>query len=258
VCWRGDETIGWILAVLSPRLHLLRMSDKDSSLRVAVFGATGTAGSAVLRECLSDPRVTEVVAVTRRRTDVVAPGFKEVICNNFLDIEPVSEHLVGLDACFYCLGVSQARVRDSARYREITYDYTLAAAKTILKHSPMCVFHFLTGAGTDPSGQSRMMWARVKGEAEVALASVGLAGVVCWRPGWIHPFHPAGGRHGAWLLHPVFRRFPRLMVSSVEFGRAMLQATFEGKIEGVVENREIITLAGRYGEREAAATVPTR
>jgi uncharacterized protein YbjT (DUF2867 family) len=233
------------------------MSDTGLTLRVAIFGATGTAGSAVLRECLSDPRVTEVVAVTRRRANVAAPGFKEVICNDFLDMEPISEHLVGLDACFYCLGVSQARVRDPVRYREITYDYTLVAAKAILKQSPTCVLHFLTGAGTDPTGRSRMMWARVKGEAEVALAGVGLAGVVCWRPGWIHPFHPDGLRRGSRLLHPLFRRFPGLAVSGVEFGRAMLQASVEGLMDGTVENREIVALAARYtAERNATAAPP--
>jgi uncharacterized protein YbjT (DUF2867 family) len=218
----------------------------DSGLRVAVFGATGTAGSAVLRECLSDPRVTEVVAVARRRTNVGATGLKEVICSNFLDMEIISEHLVGLDVCFYCLGVSQARVRDPAKYREITHDYTLVAARAILKQSSTCVFHFLTGVGSDPSGRSRMMWARVKGETEIALTGVGLGGVVCWRPGWIHQFHPSGGRRGAWLFHSLFRRFPGMAVSAVEFGRAMLQATFEGMTDGVVENREIVTLAGRY------------
>jgi len=233
------------------------MSDTGPTIRVVIFGATGAAGSAVLRECTSDPRVTEVVAVIRRRANVTAPGLKEVICNNFLDLQPISEHLVGMDACFYCLGVSQARVRDPARYREITHDYTLVAARAILEQSPACVFHFLTGVGTDPTGHSRMMWARVKGEAEVALARVGLAGAVCWRPGWIHPFHPDGLRRGSRLLHPLFRRFPGMAVSSVEFGRAMLQATFEGVIDGTVENREIVALADRYAaERKAAASTP--
>ncbi len=200
----------------------------------------------MLEVCLSDSRVTEVVAVTRRRTDVRASGLKEVICNNFLDMEPISEYLAGIDACYYCLGVSQARVREPERYREITYDYTMAAANAFAKESPDCVFHFLTGVGTDPTGKSRMMWARVKGEAEVALANVGLAGVVCWRPGWIHPFHPDGVRRGSWLLHPLLSRFPGMVVSTIEFGRAMLQATFEGKVEGVVDNRGIVALANRY------------
>ncbi|NIM52824.1 MAG: epimerase [Gemmatimonadales bacterium] len=220
------------------------------SLQVVIFGATGTAGSAVLRECLSDSRVAEVVALTRRPLGVDAAKLREVTCHDFHDLEPVGSHLVNRDACFYCLGVSQARVRDPATYREITYDYTMAAARALLRRSPSCTFHFLTGVGTDQSGRSRMMWARVKGEAERALASVGLAGVVCWRPGFIHPFHPQEGRRFterlSRVLYPVLRRFPGLAVSSVEFGRAMLQATLEGMRQGVLGNRDILALADRY------------
>jgi hypothetical protein len=59
-------------------------------------------------------------------------------------------------------------------YREITYAYTLSAARALLARSPSCTFHFLRGVGTDPAGRSRMMWARIKGEAKRALEGVGL------------------------------------------------------------------------------------
>jgi len=224
--------------------------DTDTSLRVAIFGATGSAGSGVLGECLNDSRVDEIVAVTRRPLAEKAPKLSEVNCRDFLDLTAIAAHLTDLDACFYCLGVSQARIRDPDKYREITYDYTLAAARALADHSPSCVFHFLTGVGTDPTGRSRMMWARVKGEAERALGSAGLGGVVCWRPGYIHSFHPHRGRQLSALLsrtvYPVLRRFPAMAVSRVEFGWAMLQAALEGVCEGVLENRDIIALADRY------------
>ena len=165
------------------------------SLRVVLFGATGAAGSGVLRQCLDNPRVAEVVAVTRRPLNVESSKLTEVICRDFLDLAPLSEHLTGVDACFYCLGVSQTQVPDPARYREITYDYALAAARSLLLHSPAHTFHFLSGSGADPSGRSRILFARVKGETEVALQELGLAGIVCWRPGYIHPLHPREKPH---------------------------------------------------------------
>jgi uncharacterized protein YbjT (DUF2867 family) len=222
----------------------------STDLSVAIFGATGTAGSAVLRACVTDSRFARVVAVTRRALNVDASKLQEVLCRDFLDMEPIGEQLADHNVCFYCLGVSQARVRDPARYREITLDYTLAAARVLKTRSPLCTLHFLSGVGTDPSGRSRMMWARVKGEAEKALQEVGLAGVVCWRPGWIHPLHPGEGggmtRQMSRVLYPLLRGFPGMAVSSVEYGRAMLQAALEEVRHGVLHNRDIRALADRY------------
>ena len=222
----------------------------STDLSAVIFGATGSAGSAVLRACLADSRIARVVAVTRRPLNAGAAKLQEAVCRDFLDMEPIGEQLAGHDVCFYCLGVSQARVRDPVRYREITLDYTLAAARALEARSPSCTFHFLSGAGTDPSGRSRMMWARVKGEAEKAVQELGLAGVVCWRPGWIHPLHPGEGgwmtRQMSRVLHPLLRGFPGMTVSSVECGRAMLQAALEEVRHGVLDNRDIRALADRY------------
>ena len=220
------------------------------TMRVALFGATGAAGSGALRRCLADARVTHVVAVTRRPLNVESEKLEAVICSDFLDLEPLAAHLAGIDACFYCLGVSQTQVPDPARYREITYDYALAAARAFLRHSPAHTFHFLSGSGADPSGRSRILFARVKGETEVALQGLGLAGIVCWRPGYIHPLHPRENPHWAErltrTLYPMLKGFQGLSVSADDLGRAMLQAAVEGLGEGVLENREIRVLAARY------------
>ena len=220
------------------------------TMRVAVFGATGAAGSGVLRQCLADARVTEIVAVTRRPLGVESPTLKEVIWSDFLDLEPLAEHLTGLDACFYCLGISQTQVPDPAKYREITYDFTMAAAQTLLRHSPAHRFHFLSGSGADPSGRSRILFARVKGETEVALQGLGLAGIVCWRPGYIHPLHSRENPHWSEgltrMLYPLFRGFEGFSITADDLGRAMLQGAVEDRREGVIENVEMRALARRY------------
>ncbi len=220
------------------------------TMRVALFGATGAAGSGVLRQCLDDPRVAEIVALTRRPLGVESPKLKEVPCSDFLDLEPLSAHLTGLDACFYCLGVSQTQVPDPAKYREITYDFALAAAQTLLRHSPDHTFHFLSGSGADPTGRSRILFARVKGETEAALQELGLAGIVCWRPGYIHPLHPRENPHWSEgltrMLYPLLRGFEGLSITADDLGRAMLQGAVEDLREGVIENRAMRDLAGRY------------
>lgn len=218
-------------------------------MRVVLFGPTGVAGSGVLRQCLADDRVARVIAVTRRPLNSDAPKLQEVICSDFLDLEPIAEHLAGVDVCFYALGISQMQVPDPAAYRTITYDFTLAAARTLLAHSPQHTFHFVSGQGADPSGRSRMMWARIKGETERALQELGLAGIVCWRPGYIHPLHPRENPHWSErltrTLYPLIRGLKGLSVSADDLGRAMIQAAVEGLREGVLENPAIRALAER-------------
>lgn len=219
-----------------------------ATLRIAVFGASGSAGSGALRACLADPRVREVVVFVRRTLGVTDPKLREVVCHDFKDLAPVAAHLEGVDACLYCLGVSQSQVPDEAAYREITLDYALAAARTLLARSPACVFHFLSGSGTDP--RSRFMWARVKAETELALQQLGLRGCVCWRPGYIHPPTPPARRFLAErlgrALYPLIRGFSGLSIPADDLGRAMLQATLEGRLDGVLENREIRECAARH------------
>jgi uncharacterized protein YbjT (DUF2867 family) len=210
-------------------------------VRVVLFGASGVAGSEVLRACLAEARVVGVRAVVRKPLDLSAPRLRQVHCENFKDLSPIAADLAGVDACFYCLGVSQTQVPDEDSYREITYAYALEAARTLKDQSPEAVFHFLSGAGTN--AKSRMMWARIKGETEVALREVGLGGVVCWRPGYIHsaaaPLNRQLGERALRVAYPLLRPFRGLTIEGVDFGRAMVQAALDGRSDGVLENKDI-------------------
>ncbi|MCA9705130.1 MAG: NAD(P)H-binding protein [Myxococcales bacterium] len=219
-----------------------------AGLRIVVFGGTGLAGRGVVRACLDDPRVVELRAVVRRPLDVDDPRLRQVHCDDFSDLSPVAEAFDGIDAVLYCLGVSASQIDGEAAYRVITYDYALAAGRTTLARSPGAVLHFISGSGTN--AQSRMMWARVKGETEQALRALGLGGVVCWRPGMITadgipPGLPWFYRMGHRLIRPL--RWARsLSVHHEDIGRAMLQLIAEDQREGTLNNREIRDAADRY------------
>jgi uncharacterized protein YbjT (DUF2867 family) len=219
-------------------------------LHVVVFGPTGTAGSAAVGVALGDARVARVTAVTRRPLALEHPRLRTVLCSDFLDLSPHAEALAGAGACLYCLGVAQSQVRDPQRYAEITRDYALAAARALCLHSPEHRFHFLSGQGADPSGRSRVRFARVKGETEVALAGLGLARLHVWRPGYIHPVGGGnvphlGYRLTGWL-YPLLRLSRALVVSNVELARAMLQAVVHDLPPAIRENRDIRALADAY------------
>ena len=99
-------------------------------MKVILFGATGMVGQGVLRECLLDPGVESVLAVGRSPTGQQHAKLREIVHDNFLDFSAIESQLAGYDACFFCLGVSSLGMNEE-RYRHLTYDITLAAAKTL-------------------------------------------------------------------------------------------------------------------------------
>ena len=54
-------------------------------MKVILFGSTGMVGQGVLRECLLDPDVTEVLAVVRSATGQQHAKLREVVHKDFND-----------------------------------------------------------------------------------------------------------------------------------------------------------------------------
>jgi uncharacterized protein YbjT (DUF2867 family) len=217
-------------------------------LNVVIFGATGVAGAAVLYECLKHPRISRVVAVTRRSLGIDDDKFSEIIHTDFLDYSAIEGELKGFDACFWNLGVSQLHVRDEETYRRITYDYTFAAANVLARLNPDMTFCFLTGLGTDPTMRSRQMWARVKGQAERDLEDLPFGAVYVYRPGVIIPTKADKTGRGRWrgsvLLWPLFRLIsPKLVIRGEEYGLGMINAALYRPELRVLENRDIVSMA---------------
>jgi uncharacterized protein YbjT (DUF2867 family) len=210
----------------------------------AVFGPTGLVGRGVVCAWLADPRVREVRAIARRPLGLAHAKLREARCQDFATLGSVGDALAGVDGLAFCLGVPWSRARGAAEYRTITHDYALAAGRALLAASPQATLHFVSGQLA--STRSRMAWARIKGETEVALAGLGLGGAIAWRPALVVD----SGADAAPPAVRALRAFGlgrRLTVASLEIGAAMLQATREGRTDGVVENREIRALADRYG-----------
>jgi uncharacterized protein YbjT (DUF2867 family) len=211
-----------------------------------MFGATGSAGGSVLRSCLAAADVSAVSVISRRPLDPSHPKIRSVVHHDFLDFAEVAATFAGVDACFYCLGVSVTQVPDEPMYRTITHDFAVAAARMVLAKSPDAAFHFISGAGTRLD--SRFMWARVKAEAECDL--IDLAQAVCWRPAFIDGASSQYAPRPYQAVRPLFRLlrpFRSLYVAGDDIGRAMLQATRERWRGRIVENPEIRAIAARSG-----------
>ncbi|RZI93532.1 MAG: epimerase, partial [Variovorax sp.] len=108
-------------------------------MRVLLFGASGMVGQGVLRECLVDPEVTQVVAAGRRPLGRSDPKLSDLIVHDFFDYSALEPQLVGFDACFFCLGVSSVGMSE-ADYRRLSYDLPLAAATVLARLNPQMTF----------------------------------------------------------------------------------------------------------------------
>jgi uncharacterized protein YbjT (DUF2867 family) len=139
-------------------------------------------------------------------------------------------------------------VSSEAEYRRITRDFALAAAAALRAGSPEAKFLFISGQGAHP--RSRMMWARVKAETEVALREQ--FGAICLRPAAIDGERTANAAlmlRIARVFFPLLRPFRGLYVTGLDIGRAMLRAADDIPRGRVLENREIRDLADGVGHR---------
>ncbi|GAC1419560.1 MAG: epimerase [Acidobacteriaceae bacterium] len=223
-------------------------------MRVLLFGASGMVGQGVLRECMLDPRVSQVVCVVRRSGSaglgVGSPKVREVVTDDFSDFTAVQDQFAGCDACFFCLGISSFRMKEP-EYRATTYDITLATAQAILRANTAgssVTFLYVSGAGTDP--KSKTMWSRVKGETENALLTLPFRAAYMFRPGLIVPRHGIRSKTAVYraiyiVLAPVLplllRAFPKLITTTEQVGRAMLIVTRRGYPKHILEAADIAT-----------------
>lgn len=230
---------------------------RDGGQAVIVFGSTGTAGTGALHACLANPAVTEVRAVTRRPLAVIHAKLREVRCSDFARLDDIAPHFAGVQCSLFCLGTSVRNVKDEDEYRQIHVIYALAAARALRAATNDAAFIYLSGAGANRT--SRMMWARVKAEAEDRLADVGLVRHANVRPAAIVPMHPTGLERV--LLAPLVQAVPALGIPSRDLGRAMLRLGVTRDWTGTrtLENRDLRALVRATGlppTAEASQSAP--
>jgi uncharacterized protein YbjT (DUF2867 family) len=216
-----------------------------SQKSLVLVGATGMVGGYALRYALDDESVKTVTAIVRRKLGISHPKLREVLHADFADCSTLSSALSGQDAVVFCLGIYTGAVSD-AELRKVTVDYTIEFARVLRGANPEAAFSFLSGNGADPTGKSRIAFARYKGEAENVLIAAGFPSVYLFRPAYIYPVEPRKEPNFTYRLlraiYPAFRvAFPNLVVRADELAQAMVDATVRGTERGsrVFENRDI-------------------
>src|SRR3984893_13774903 len=229
-------------ALLSPR-----EKGNGQAMNVLLFGATGMVGQGVLRECILDPNVQLVQTVGRTPIGAQYAKLREIVHQDLWHYEAIDANLSGFDACFFCLGVSSSGMTEE-NYERMSYGITTAAAEILCRLNPQMTFIYVSGAGTDSSGQGRTMWARVKGRTENELLRLPFAAAYMFRPGIIQPLHGVRSKTTAYRvfytltkpLLPLLRlAFPNHILTTEEIGRAMLHVAKRGAPKKVLESWDI-------------------
>lgn len=220
-------------------------------MKVLVTGASGMVGKGVLFECLESDQISSVVVVGRSSCEMQHEKLTEILHDNLADLSSIKDQLTGIDACFFCMGVSVIGLSEE-QYHHITYDMTLEMANTLLENNEEVSFCYVSGAGTDTSEKGRQMWARVKGKTENALMALPFKDSFMFRPGFIKPMKGVRSKVRAYRigiaivnpLYPVFKvLFPGLVTTSVNVGKAMIVCVTNGAHTRILENKDINKLA---------------
>lgn len=219
-------------------------------MKVLIFGATGMVGQAALRECLQADDVELVQTVGRTPTGQQHPKLHEVVHAEMWDYAGMDEQLAGFDACFFCIGVTSSGMSEKT-YTHLTYDMTMAVANALAPLNPSMVFVYVSGAGSDSSGTSRIMWERVRGALENALLKLPFRGVYIFRPGMIEPLDGIKSKTAAYRIFysltkpilPLLRKaLPQHVLSTRQVGQAMLAVVRHGASRRVLEAADIAAL----------------
>ena len=218
----------------------------SGQMRLVIVGASGMVGGYALRYGLENATVTSVTTIGRKRLGISHPKLREVVHRDFADCSSLADTLSGQDAAVFCLGAYTGAVSD-AELRTITVGYTVEFARVLYRSSPGAAFSFLSGNGADPTGRSRIPFARYKGEAENALLAAGFPHVYIFRPAYIYPVKPRKEPNLSYRLlraiYPAFRiLFPNQVIRADDLARATVDAAVHGTGEhrgAVFENRDI-------------------
>ena len=228
--------------------------------RLVILGATGMVGGYALRYALDQPAVGSVTAISRRTLGLSHPKLHQVLHQDFGDCSALASALSGQDAVTFCLGAYTGAVPD-AQLRAVTAGYVIEFARVLRASSPDAAFSFLSGSGADPTGRSRMAFARYKGEAENALRASGFPRLYVFRPAYIYPVEPRKEPNFSYRflrgIYPAFRAlFPNQVIRADDLARAMVDVVVGGMGVApsmVFENRDIRALMQSLDPQRGAA-----
>ena len=141
---------------------------------MALAGATGLVGRAILEGLLADASVAALHSLGRRAPGVEHPKLTSHVVD-FAALPP----LPPVDEVYLALGTTIKAAGSQSAFRAVDFDANLAVARAALTAGARRA-GLVSAMGAD--AKSRIFYNRVKGEAEEALARLPFEGLVIARP----------------------------------------------------------------------------
>ena len=212
----------WGKATPVTNMHL-PIPNGATGRNVAVAGATGLVGRAVLEGLLADGSVAVVHVLGRREPGVAHPKLTPHVVD-FKALPP----LPPFDEVYLALGTTIKAAGSQAAFRAVDFDANLSVARAALAAGAARA-GLVSAMGAD--AKSRVFYSRVKGELEEALAQLPFEGLVIARPSLLTGDREALGQPGR-LAERVATTVSRLLgplvpanyrpVAAAEVARALL------------------------------------
>jgi uncharacterized protein YbjT (DUF2867 family) len=214
--------------------------------RIALAGASGLVGRALLAQALSVPSDDRLHLVVRRRIEGIEAAPR--VTQQPVDFAALPA-LPPLDEAWCALGTTIRQARSEAAFRAVDFDAVLAFARAA-KQAGATRFAVVSALGADPT--SRVFYNRVKGEMEQAVADLGFATVVIARPSLLIGDREALGqppRFGERLARAATAPLARLIpvrvrpIAAEAVARGMLAAMRQpGQGVRIIESAELQSL----------------
>ena len=148
-----------------------------STRTALVAGASGLVGAQVLRLLLEDPAYSRVTVLARRELPLSHKKVEQRIAS-FDRLAQIADFPRVHDV-FCCLGTTMKQAGSPDAFRKVDFTYVVELARVAVRHRAS-QFLVVTAVGADP--QSRILYSRVKGEAEEAVRRLQFESIQIFRP----------------------------------------------------------------------------
>jgi len=152
-------------------------STPNHSRTALVAGASGLVGSHVLRRLLEDPVYGRVTVLARRELPLAHKKLEQRVVS-FDRLAQIADFPRVHDV-FCCLGTTLKQAGSPDAFRKVDCTYVVELARVAVRHRAS-QFLVVTAVGSDP--RSRILYSRVKGEAEEAVRRLQFESIQIFRP----------------------------------------------------------------------------
>ncbi len=220
--------------------------------RVIITGASGMVGSLILKECLNDNRISEIISLVRRKSNQTHSKLKEIMVSDFLNLGEHEYLFKDVDIAYFCLGAYTGSVSDDL-LESITVGMPLHFAQILNEFSPNASFCLLSGQGADRSEKTKIKFAKYKGKIENLISAMTFK-FHTFRPGYIYPVEGRKEPNIAYRIMRVMYPMIKLLgknysIPSTELAQVIFNVGLDNmNQQEIFENKDIKDLASQLNQ----------